>query len=358
MAVSAALLIIAGELVVAKDEEYCNARGDAVVTGDTYPGTLPNGKLLQVHVAMRHGARTPANRVPDDREVKWTDEDCAVLWLGAAGAAGSIGDGGIMVPTGGYDVAWDDLPEWGRACAFGELTRLGAESSRKTGEHLREVYVDSLGFLIAPDAVEVWATQSPRTHATAAAVVAGLFPADTTSAIGEAPPVRIKSKPWKYEDMVFYVKPGIESCPREEERYAELRENRTWIDAEASASSLRAKVDEVLGTNDSWWTHQHGLNAFDHTFDVLQCRCAQLRRFVSSPLSTVYAGTLSEVFVFQNSCSPSGCATTSRSHATTLDCASRKRTRRPSSRWATSSINIYTATRSSRGCRWACSSFA
>eukprot|EP00123_Amoebidium_parasiticum_P010014 comp19838_c0_seq1/m.23893 comp19838_c0_seq1/g.23893 ORF comp19838_c0_seq1/g.23893 comp19838_c0_seq1/m.23893 type:complete len:496 (-) comp19838_c0_seq1:263-1750(-) len=247
------------------DDAYCNLDVDTV-TPSNYdaPKDL---ELELVQVVTRHGARSPANRLPVGEEaVAWNctlPSYSVVVPEGTKTVLSYLDNEYLLDPT-------DTLlggSMWRGTCGIGQLTDLGASQNLLLGKKLRAVYHDKMRLIPGhydPLKVFLRSTEVARARQSAESIGLGLFPR------GPAP-MRIHMKPTELDPMHAYW-----GCARLDQRQEELKSDPRWLTLHETteAQKLRMDLDQMFNTSEVawWWAHFHSLNAFDHYFDIVQCR--------------------------------------------------------------------------------------
>jgi broad specificity phosphatase PhoE len=143
--------------------------------------TDPNLELEQIQVITRHGVRTPLSRYPHPYDK--TEWQCDNLQE-------KIND--LLISRGGEPpVSYNQFEaekmtrrnEAGN-CYMGQLTAKGLKDVKKTGEYLRQRYVEEYKLLPSKldlNALWIRSTDSKRTIETAYTILSGLYPLNTRS---------------------------------------------------------------------------------------------------------------------------------------------------------------------------------
>jgi len=240
---------------------------------------------------FRHGARSPLFKTLDVMKNEWDICKGVPYTLVPHETIGASREPKVGAPLRG-------------GCYMGELSTLGYEQARALGERLRERLGDTHGLLddgsLDAGAVETRTTNVPRTIATAAGVLTGLFPAS----VHRAERVRFLTAPEEVEHIV----PNSRRCARLEEamkdasrwqagRGAELLERaheliRQVVEPEHAEKLLRRPdLWPAVGLNDVDSVQQaHGTPAASEMpFSMTAEQRAELRRLCGQMAGLLFA---------------------------------------------------------------------
>ncbi|KAI9599240.1 histidine phosphatase superfamily [Syncephalis fuscata] len=234
-------------------------------TWSTYK-PLNNAQLVHIQLVTRHGDRAPVVGILPYEQADWqcadaqeathmltpdNDEDASLMLASTTGYIRRI----VIPESKAYPRAiWSS-----GTCTVGQLTRKGVEQHKALGQNLREIYIDGLGVL--PDqltassaSLYVRSSDTQRTLASAAALLAGLWPAtkrNTSHSLFN----NFNVYPTAIETMWGHVR----ECPRAAALLDHLQTTSTSYRALIDQyQPLRHRLEQILNTaNQSPYDNDH-----------------------------------------------------------------------------------------------------
>ncbi|KAK7684387.1 hypothetical protein QCA50_012334 [Cerrena zonata] len=232
---------------------YCNAPH---VNAKHYTTPSVDGaKLVYLNMVMRHHKRTPDNLYPQENELN------AIPWECSDFHQFSFGGGSAQIFHETTSPAWHPFLSqiWNGTCDQGQLTQGGLEDAISHGKDFWSVYANKLGLLKSVNEKDIFVRTSTetRTFQVAGGMLEGMDP----SSKGKQFPV--VTQPGNIDSI-----PPSYSCPNADAIRNQFQSVPAWTDHLAQNASLKARLDETLGTGglSAWATW------YDHFFDTFTSR--------------------------------------------------------------------------------------
>lgn len=241
---------------------YCDA---VFPSADSYE-PLPNAELKMVQVVVRHGDRSPVHLIPHDK-TRWTcDKIVENMSLHAAGQLKTNSTGSFTQVI--------EIPEWNKkygfsnqvwqgSCEVGQLTYKGKNQHHNLGSHLRNIYVDKLGFLdpvASHNSLYARSTYVQRTKDSAESLIGGLWPNRDPV---EDPPIPLHSYPQAIETMFS----NSNACPKIGKLFDEISQSPQHQRFLKKHGPLMARLEGIFGVSGKGWSDN-----WDGYIDVLWAR--------------------------------------------------------------------------------------
>ncbi|KAJ1902017.1 hypothetical protein LPJ66_000341 [Kickxella alabastrina] len=237
-----------------------------------YPQTqsyaaVPDAQLEFVQAVVRHGDRTPVHLIPND-ETTWNcDGTNENMYLHSSAdpknTTGSVQQV-IDIPAWNGKHGFSNQV-WGGTCEVGQLTDHGKLQHRTLGSHLRDIYIDKLGFL--PDKLtnpeqQVYArsTYIWRTKNSAESLLGSLWP-DRGVLPGSA--IKLHSLPQFVETMYG----NADACPAIKNVLTLISKTDQYQRFLKDQGPLMAKLAGIFNVSGNRWS-----DTWDGYFDVLNAR--------------------------------------------------------------------------------------
>jgi hypothetical protein len=241
--------------------DYCQAPMPSTDVFADFAKQHSNLELVQVNLVTRHGDRAPTQAWPDIRNYTWhcgVDADQELVTK-------SNGTGSYFQAVFNDDSnPWVSLVPSG-TCEMGELTQKGSTQHIELGAALRDMYVDTAGFLPEQfDANTVYARSTDiwRTRISLQSMLLGLYPENT----------RAKDTVVNFDvaDLsIETILPNTKACKQLGNLESEIRSSQVWTDEYKKLTSLDYALANILGSNTqgSYWM----LGTYADFFHTIVC---------------------------------------------------------------------------------------
>ncbi|OHS98336.1 histidine acid phosphatase [Tritrichomonas foetus] len=192
--------------------------------------TRNDADLIQVQILTRHGARTPLHTSKTQKNV-WTCEHTELKSI-----EDDVSHPLHVTNSFGKSIFMGN-------CQFGQLVDKGHNALTRLGQHMREIYVNTLKFLptrFNHNIMKFRSTYTIRTLHSQMAFVRGMYPDISELTIHTADK---QYDPWRRTSNI---------CPKLTEMMENLKNGSEWKEAGLDDDNLTRKMSAVFGVH---WEH-------------------------------------------------------------------------------------------------------